>query len=102
MSSKGYRQQHIFEPSGEKWEGKELCKCGLPKDIPTMHLKEEPCMADCHWGHKHCEHCEELTISMKNISQLRQWINEDRITDKKLITNEDIIFWLVDRLKTGT
>ncbi len=26
----------------------------------------------------------------KKIGQLRQWLNEDRITDKKLVTNEEI------------
>lgn len=29
------------------------------------------------------------------IGMLRQWLNEDRITDsKKLVTNEDLIYWL--------
>ena len=31
----------------------------------------------------------------KNIGMMRQWLNEDRITDpKKLVTNEDIADWL--------
>jgi hypothetical protein len=31
----------------------------------------------------------------KNIGMLRQWLNEDRITDSnKLVTNEDIASWL--------
>ena len=30
-----------------------------------------------------------------NISSLRQWLNEDRITDpKKMVTNEQILTWL--------
>ena len=30
-----------------------------------------------------------------NIGALRQWLNEDRITDpKKMVTNEDIKYWL--------
>lgn len=29
------------------------------------------------------------------IGMLRQWLNEDRITDpKRMVTNEDIIHWL--------
>jgi len=29
------------------------------------------------------------------IGMLRQWLNEDRITDsKKLVTNDDLIYWL--------
>ena len=29
-----------------------------------------------------------------NISSLRQWLNEDRITDpKKMVTNEQILTW---------
>ena len=29
------------------------------------------------------------------VGSLRQWLNEDRITDnKKMVTNEDIKFWL--------
>ena len=36
-----------------------------------------------------------LAVTDKNIDQLRQWLNEDRIDDfKKMITNEDIKFWL--------
>lgn len=32
---------------------------------------------------------------MVGIGMLRQWLNEDRITDpKKLVTNEDILHWL--------
>lgn len=31
----------------------------------------------------------------KNISFLRQWLNEDRITDpQKMVTNEDLEYWL--------
>jgi len=30
----------------------------------------------------------------KSISLLRQWLNEDRITDiKKMVTNEEILIW---------
>lgn len=29
-----------------------------------------------------------------NVGFLRQWLNEDRITDKKLVTNEEIRYWL--------
>lgn len=29
-----------------------------------------------------------------NIGMLRQWLNEERITDKKQITNEEIEYWL--------
>lgn len=29
------------------------------------------------------------------IGQMRQWLNEERITDpKKMVTNEEILFWL--------
>ena len=36
-----------------------------------------------------------LAVTDKNIDQLRQWLNEDRIDDfKKMITNDDIKFWL--------
>lgn len=36
-----------------------------------------------------------------NIGMLRQWLNEDRITDyNKLVTNEELEFWLIyDGLK---
>src|ERR1035437_1070234 len=34
----------------------------------------------------------------KNIGMLRQWLNEDRITDpKRMITNEDIIKFLTNK-----
>lgn len=32
-----------------------------------------------------------MEISIKlNIGMLRQWLNEDRITDKKMVTNEEL------------
>lgn len=36
----------------------------------------------------------EMVRIKKNISMLRQWLNEDRITDKKMVTNEEIETWL--------
>lgn len=37
-----YKEKHDFEPSGEFNElKKELCKCGLPLDIPSMHFQKE-------------------------------------------------------------
>jgi hypothetical protein len=35
----------------------------------------------------------------KNIGMLRQWLNEERITDKKMVTNEDIELFLLDSSK---
>lgn len=37
----------------------------------------------------------EVRTTSVNIGMLRQWLNEDRITDpKRMITNEDIMHWL--------
>jgi len=37
----------------------------------------------------------EIKTTIRNIGMLRQWLNEDRITDpKKMVTNEDIMHWL--------
>ena len=37
---------------------------------------------------------------LKNVGMLRQWLNEDRITDlKKMVSSEDIIHWLTFELK---
>lgn len=34
-------------------------------------------------------------VKEQNIGQLRQWLNEDRITDlNKMVTNEEIKIWL--------
>jgi len=27
------------------------------------------------------------------VGQMRQWLNEDRITDKSLVDNSDLLFW---------
>lgn len=36
-----------------------------------------------------------ITTNLRNIGMLRQWLNEDRISDpEKMITNEDIASWL--------
>ena len=38
----------------------------------------------------------------ERISLLRQWLNEDRITDpKKMVTNEQILMWLGDDTPPG-
>ena len=40
---------------------------------------------------------EEIQTNTQRIGMLRQWLNEDRITEpKKMITNEDIIDWLTE------
>jgi hypothetical protein len=34
----------------------------------------------------------------KEIGMLRQWLNEDRITDpKKMVTNEELLIWLTPK-----
>jgi len=36
-------------------------------------------------------------VLKNNIPRMRQWLNEDRITDvKRLVDNEDLSFWLLD------
>ena len=41
------------------------------------------------------EMLEPFETCVVNVGMLRQWLNEDCITDyKKMITNEDIIHWL--------
>ena len=38
---------------------------------------------------------EQKKVTEKNISMLRQWLNEERITDpKKMVTNEELKAWL--------
>jgi hypothetical protein len=34
------------------------------------------------------------TIDNLNVGFLRQWLNEDRITDKEMVTNEDLISFI--------
>lgn len=44
----------------------------------------------------------EWSLPAENIGMLRQWLNEDRITDpKKLITNEDILYFLTLAAREG-
>lgn len=41
------------------------------------------------------ERLKEREEVMKNVGLLRQWLNEERITDtKRLVTNDEIIHWL--------
>lgn len=42
----------------------------------------------------------EVVLDPVRVGMLRQWINEDRIINnptKRLITNEDIVFWLTPK-----
>ena len=61
-------------------------------------------------GHRYCIKCYALKLISSqrkelieeirgNIGMLRQWLNEDRITDKEMVTNEDLELWLLDKLK---
>lgn len=41
-----------------------------------------------------------VTTDMSNIGMLRQWLNEERITDvQKMVTNEDIVHFLTFSLE---
>ena len=41
-----------------------------------------------------------MKINKRNIGMLRQWLNEDRITDpKKMVTDKQLEFWLKDVVK---
>lgn len=36
-----------------------------------------------------------VKTTIRNIGMLRQWLNEDRITDpKKMVTNDELLHWL--------
>lgn len=63
------------------------CVCGALKDgngVPTI----------CRY---HTENGVVVKTTERNISFLRQWLNEDRITDpNKMVSNEDIKRWLKD------
>lgn len=61
----------------------EGCEISTPKDT-----REEKQYGD--------EFLAEKPFEQKNIGKLRQWLNEDRITDpKKMVTNEEISKWLL-------
>lgn len=54
------------------------------------------CACGLAWGHtgKHAP-LPEIKTTIRNVGMMRQWLNEDRITDpKKMVTNEDILHWL--------
>ena len=64
--------------------------CGgyFHKDCILEHFRQEK---DHDWGRK-----EERDKIKQNISLLRQWLNEDRITDlNKMVTNEQIETWIL-------
>ena len=43
------------------------------------------------------KHIEIDVITKVRISFLRQWLNEDRITDpKKMVTDKELAYWLFD------
>lgn len=68
------------------------CKCGKNIDIPNgvpedIKQYQDDIEAGVEMG--------EQKVEELNISYLRQWLNEDRITDcTKLVTNEEIKYWL--------
>lgn len=54
------------------------------------------CACGLAWGHtgKHAP-LPEIKTTIQNIGMLRQWLNENRITDpNKMVSNEDILHWL--------
>lgn len=67
------------------------CKEHLPHVIPTDHEK----IADFFLSILHRELENREKEIEKNIGMMRQWLNEDRITDpKKMVTNEELKHWL--------
>jgi hypothetical protein len=65
-------------------------------DIKSKLNKEEPAyIGGVNLTTNDTEISSRLAVTDKNIGMLRQWLNEDRIDDfKKMITNDDIKFWL--------
>jgi hypothetical protein len=65
-------------------------------DTIIKMLKEEPAyIGGVNLTTNDNEVSSRLAVTDKNIDQLRQWLNEDKIDDfKKMITNDDIKFWL--------
>jgi len=78
--------------SFEKAKGYNQCIA----DIKSKLNKEEPSyIGGVNLTTNDTEISSRLAVTDKNIGQLRQWLNEDRIDDfKKMITNDDIKFWL--------
>jgi len=74
----------------------EECKQAILADIKSKLNKEEPAyIGGVNLTTNDTEISSRLAVTDKNIDQLRQWLNEDRIDDfKKMITNDDIKFWL--------
>ncbi|OLS15992.1 MAG: hypothetical protein RBG13Loki_0369 [Promethearchaeota archaeon CR_4] len=65
-------------------------RCGGHEEPP------EKCACGLAWEHtgRHAP-LPEIKTTIQNIGMMRQWLNEDRITDpKKMVTNEDILHWL--------
>jgi DeoR/GlpR family transcriptional regulator of sugar metabolism len=95
---------YVAKPSSkaeeEPYEVKKMimeeCKQAILADIKSKLNKEEPAyIGGVNLTTNDTEISNRLAVTDKNIDQLRQWLNEDRIDDfKKMITNDDIKFWL--------
>ena len=82
------------------------CDCHKKNTKPGS----EECGFDCHWQQPYgfvpeagckihdvspTQSVEEITTDTRKIGMLRQWLNEDKITDvHKMVTNEDLLYWL--------
>ena len=61
-----------------------ICSTGKLTDCPKYRSMSEECRVE-----------DKAKAMNERIGMLRQWLNEDRITDpKKMITNDDIKYWL--------
>jgi hypothetical protein len=65
-------------------------------DIKSKLKKEEPAyIGGVNLTTNDNEISSRLAVTDRNIGMLRQWLNEEKIDDfKKMITNDDIKFWL--------
>lgn len=82
-----------------------FCNTSSPEDalregVAMSELPEKESHQECAcgfaWSHteKHAP-LPEIKTTIQNIGMMRQWLNEDRITDpKNMVTNEDILHWL--------
>ena len=95
MTNEDYKKLRI-KKSGMTQEPKKLTDekiyFGMCCEICRGNKKHDECISCQCKGHTPKE---PIGVSELNIGLLRQWLNEDRITDpKKMVTNEQIKEWL--------
>ncbi len=94
------REEDIEEAFEKSAWGKAKSLMLIEQGREERHSGENECCVQCLEDGKEQGIREERERVISKIGLMRQWLNEDRITDKKMVTNEELLSWIIESGKS--